>query len=1570
MPISKNIPMALNKSSDERLLKLDEMTDAQNITVSTDSDGNGFVLKNARGNTPISPKNGSQIAQDANPGAFEVLGSCVDAEANTLYFIVYDGSGSTNHAVYRIDFNNSPLEYEKVLANRYLLDGKPEFVDMDVIRADVNQAGTIVPILYMTDNISEPKKINVNRAISANYQTNDDIQEFLSVAKTKPVHEFTIQPRKDDNFKGNFVYGKSLSFAIQWVYQDGERSALSNISDCIIPQTVLTLEEDGSRKDDINYYEISIDKGDGEVKQINVYYRDNETGLMYLSDRLQRNQDLKRAIGSVETVIYDESASTYRFYGDRDQEPAALIETNKLFDNVPLRAKTQCIADGRLMYGNYREGRELPDVKAEFEVVYNQPYNDNHLVVDVERSNDQVGGYVTFGQTQSQTRAIFDFARLPSSCPEGTTVNMDFSFFADDLTVGPTFITTASNTRWLMKFDMDGETWHLGRKSPAGAFYPIRLKDLQDITFKTSYTVPSGSISRGSFLNNLRNQLNSQRVTVKYNNPGNNTVISIAVRDDNGGVPINVNVTAADLEFKVVASVVGDTIVCDLEYVDAVDDSITVVKVSAGTVGTNTAAQSGGSGNEEGFVGANTATPNSNTSHAVRSNSVAFTHDLNQFKTFKRGANHTFGMIFYDSKGRSSFVKELGSVYVETKGERGGVQNGKASIKIKFPQVGGQDQTLPAWVSKYQIVYGGSDIEDFKQYTVSGGFANYWSYSDFDSDDSKEDASKNIYVSLKGWSGSKASYTGENGASHVYNPKEGDILRVVRFDISNTAGEETRFHPDNLEFPVVGKTTLRKDVVTDDINLIRAEQEYEQSRDDAKQTRREKRAEKRRRKGKKGPGLLTRIGRGFDKLGEKIDDIQEENPFLDRMITTRREKREDLEDAAEDAIDKMKDTPISARNPVFPGGRTAFDSNGNPTGIKDMPMAKGDFLILKDPGIEDWGFTAADQVKFDGNGEIERPNPHVASDGVAKHWFAILKWARNVVVEVYTPGKGKTERVYVETPEIFTYGTSLPTAGIDIKTGDVWLKRVPLKYNKKETNASNIGEDHYFRYWDMEGQFFKNSYIESEQGSHYFPSDAGVFGRSHFVNKYAAENHRRHSITYSDRYSSDSPFLNLSNFNLSRANFVDLDSSYGGIDRLFSSDGSLSCIQSGKVSRLPLGQVKVQLGTTTDSLTSADTVVGTPTYYAGEYGTRGKTQMSVAKDGNIFFTDLTSKKVLRVTGNGIVPISDIGMDSFFQTKIEQYDAQTNKPRVFMGYDPDYNEVLVAFNSVGTNPVVFEGFVASFNVSMNRWTSIYDFSSIPAPGSDLGKEPTLFANIGNRFISCLYTNTGGSTEEFIFYEHKEGVTKANYYGHQKSSVVEVVANENPSMVKVFESVGLESDRPWVTTITTSDQNTSLSADDYDERERGYYAMMPRDESSNSTSHKVAIPVAVAQNTVAESLPKITFDAKINRLNIPPGSKLYNITKDEVVTNTGLASGNPMLVTSVSGNQITLGGSFAVNNVVEDGDILYVLLDQKVYGDAIRDYFCKIKLNTNLFTNDVELYAINTHYDRSKLGQEKR
>lgn len=151
------------------------------------------------------------------------------------------------------------------------------------------------------------------------------------------------------------------------------------------------------------------------------------------------------------------------------------------------------------------------------------------------------------------------------------------------------------------------------------------------------------------------------------------------------------------------------------------------------------------------------------------------------------------------------------------------------------------------------------------------------------------------------------------------------------------------------------------------------------------------------------------------------------------------------------------------------------------------------------------------------------------------------------------------------------------------------------------------------------------------------------------------------------------------------------------------------------------------------------------------------------------------------------------------------------------------------------------------------------------------------------------------------------------------------------------------------------------------------MMPRDTSANSTSHKFPIGKIFVTNSAGSAT--ITFQNKLSRIGIPYGAKLYNETANKIVTDDGLVSGNEITVTTIgpsglSSKVIGITPSFTAGGVVNTDDVVSGLLSQDVYGDAIRDYFCKIKLtHTNSTGAAWELFTINAQFDRSNLGQEK-
>lgn len=201
------------------------------------------------------------------------------------------------------------------------------------------------------------------------------------------------------------------------------------------------------------------------------------------------------------------------------------------------------------------------------------------------------------------------------------------------------------------------------------------------------------------------------------------------------------------------------------------------------------------------------------------------------WRSFKTRANHDFGIVFYDERGRAGRVNPIvfsnddagvslgddipilptysSSVYVAGFSERESANMGSVSIEIELDE---ENTPPPPWASSYQIVYGGNSTKSrFIQYVTGGAFIA------IGDEESAEEENTNIYVSLNYLQGNKdVSYAESFGAMNplgskqLYTYSPGDKLRVIsyftEFDDDNpTAGRE---FPSDFEFEIVGMEVL------------------------------------------------------------------------------------------------------------------------------------------------------------------------------------------------------------------------------------------------------------------------------------------------------------------------------------------------------------------------------------------------------------------------------------------------------------------------------------------------------------------------------------------------------------------------------------------------------------------------------------------------------------------------------------------------------------------------------------------------------------------------------------------
>jgi hypothetical protein len=336
--IDKLTPKYLNLEDDERLVKAVEMTNAINVRLSSEQDGDGNIVKNAYGNDDVPFKTGSALPAGDN----EVIGTVENSESGEIFYFVWNSND--DHTIYR--YSTSSDEVQIVYRDSVLAFSKFYHVRASIVRNLVGET-----LLYFTDANTPPKKINVTRAIlglyPASFTSGTDAEKLTNIAiakqppMTPPTFVFTTNPA----LKENNLYESAFQFAAQYVYQDGERSAISQYSELAVAQNQFfdgIIDEEQKLAN--NTLSISVPTSVADVKEIIVLARNGNAGAFYEIGTLVNSPSV-----ATQTISFDNT----KLYAPISQD-----QVNKIYDNVPQTAEALDIAGNRLMLGGYTEGYE------------------------------------------------------------------------------------------------------------------------------------------------------------------------------------------------------------------------------------------------------------------------------------------------------------------------------------------------------------------------------------------------------------------------------------------------------------------------------------------------------------------------------------------------------------------------------------------------------------------------------------------------------------------------------------------------------------------------------------------------------------------------------------------------------------------------------------------------------------------------------------------------------------------------------------------------------------------------------------------------------------------------------------------------------------------------------------------------------------------------------------------------------------------------------------------------------------------------------------------------------------
>jgi hypothetical protein len=631
-------------------------------------------------------------------------------------------------------------------------------------------------ILYFTDSVSEPRKLNVTRALQtrnpsvfssplgalpAEFESpssptplNSDIERWdvlICAAKQPPLIAPTFTFVTDTIIGKNNMYDKYFQFACQYIYDDGEVSAISPYSTLAISNEQF-LDGFLSEQQKLlnNVIRVSVTNSKLDVAKIRILGRNKNDGQFFAIDEIANNKAT--------------ATSTYDFKNDRSYSYLPDSEVNKLYDNLPQKANTQAIASNRLMYGGYTEFYDNVTTDVESYVRYKEKRRFEALAVAVPNASP------VFGTLPA--RFTLDTAQIGNFLSQSDSIDVDINIDADYINV---------NSTTVFSFEYDS-----GSGIVSTSFNNLRIVP-NEFTINKTLTL-SQYTNIATIRTSLANQIQgTYRVGIVSTFDSNNPAVNV------GATLIATNTYAwfrGYVEFEVYNyTLVGTNLQFDIKLTGYGLYSREIWNSSTGRV---TISAPGGLTGGRPVLDITTGSPSisSWTNMRLVRNSSRVYRAVGS-RTFKSGVEHEFGIVYYDNKNRSGGVNPIPPVYVNSYGERDSGVQGPASILCRLKH------DPPYWAKRWQLVYAPYTKYNFViQYTAFEAL-----FKTVKSATSTND--RKLYVSAHQFEGRSDSYKEAKGALLDYSFVEGDILRVIKYR-SGAGPSAYDIYPKNYEYKIIG----------------------------------------------------------------------------------------------------------------------------------------------------------------------------------------------------------------------------------------------------------------------------------------------------------------------------------------------------------------------------------------------------------------------------------------------------------------------------------------------------------------------------------------------------------------------------------------------------------------------------------------------------------------------------------------------------------------------------------------------------------------------------------------------
>ena len=176
------------------------------------------------------------------------------------------------------------------------------------------------------------------------------------------------------------------------------------------------------------------------------------------------------------------------------------------------------------------------------------------------------------------------------------------------------------------------------------------------------------------------------------------------------------------------------------------------------------------------------------------------------------------------------------------------------------------------------------------------------------------------------------------------------------------------------------------------------------------------------------------------------------------------------------------------------------------------------------------------------------------------------------------------------------------------------------------------------------------------------------------------EEHRTNGLIYSGIYNSNSNTNNLNQFITAEKITKDLNPTYGSIQKLYTRSTDLVALCEDRVIKILANKDAVFNADGNPQLVATEKVLGQAVPFVGDYGISTHPESFAAETYRAYFTDKQRGAVLRLSMDGLTPISDAGMRDYFRDNLVD---EANFIGSYDAYNKEYNLTIKKMPIIGS-----------------------------------------------------------------------------------------------------------------------------------------------------------------------------------------------------------------------------------------------------------------------------------------------